>query len=170
MEYLNKEKGIFLNRDVSKLQFKNLNYKFASAIYEHTNLVDVGYNEKSTQFGSVNVGGEHKKFVDSLFPTNNHLYALKQNPGCHLPEHMDAFFKFRTQYGVQQEDCMRLIFFMEDWKSGHYLEVNYQPVVGWKAGDCVKIESGEPHLSANGGMEPKYTLAITGLKSELCLD
>ena len=83
MEYLNKEKGIFLNRDVSKLQFKNLNYKFASAIYEHTNLVDVGYNEKSTQFGSVNVGGEHKKFVDSLFPTNNHRDALKDIPGCH---------------------------------------------------------------------------------------
>ena len=158
---------IYLNRDVSKLEYKNLNYKFASAIYEHTNLVEVGYDEKSTRYGSVNEQGEHRKFAQSIFGDEHHLYALKQNPGCHLPEHVDAFFKFKTKHKVNVEDCVRLIFFMEDWKVGHYLALNGKSVVDWKAGDCIKIEGGEPHLSSNGGMEPKYTLAITGLKKNL---
>jgi len=51
---------------------------------------------------------------------------------------------------------------LEDWKPGHYLEVNGKPYVNWQAGDTVEWAYDTPHMAANIGLEDRYTLQITG--------
>jgi len=172
MKYLDKEKAIFLHRDVSELKYKDLNYEFTTTVYGEgrNNLVQAGYNGENTQHGVAVTTDEYQRFADALFPKRNQHYALKQNPGCVLPAHIDPFNKFRQAHNVRHEDCVRLVFFMEDWQSGHYFEVEEKVITRWKAGDCVKIESDTMHLSANAGTLPKYTFVLTGDKSQLCLD
>jgi hypothetical protein len=53
---------------------------------------------------------------------------------------------------------------LEDWKSGHYLEVMGVPYIGWKAGQVVEWTYDAPHMAANIGLEDRYTLQITGHK------
>ncbi len=51
---------------------------------------------------------------------------------------------------------------LEDWKPGHYLEVEGKPYVNWRAGDTVEWVYNTPHMAANVGLEDRYTLQITG--------
>ena len=57
---------------------------------------------------------------------------------------------------------MRIIVFLEDWQSGHYLEINGEPIIEWSAGDWVGWNYDTPHLAANIGMTDRYTMQITG--------
>ena len=56
----------------------------------------------------------------------------------------------------------RAIVFLEDWKSGHYLELQGKPIVEWKKGFTVIGAYDAPHMAANIGLNPRYTLQITG--------
>ena len=61
-------------------------------------------------------------------------------------------------------DCVRIVVFLEDWKSGHISEVNGVQVSNWHAGDYMLWESDCPHLAANIGLDKRYTLQLTGHK------
>jgi hypothetical protein len=52
--------------------------------------------------------------------------------------------------------------FLEDWKPGHYAEYNSTAKIDWQAGDVVEWCYDAPHMAANMGLEPRYTLQITG--------
>ena len=52
--------------------------------------------------------------------------------------------------------------FIEDWYSGHYLEVDNKPIVEWKRGDYVWWRGDVTHMAANLGTEYRFTLQITG--------
>ena len=52
--------------------------------------------------------------------------------------------------------------FLEDWQSGHYLELKGKPVTGWQAGFTPVWAYDAPHMAANIGATPRYTLQITG--------
>ena len=53
---------------------------------------------------------------------------------------------------------------MEDWKSGHYFEVEGNPFIEWKSGDYISWVGNTEHFAANIGIEYRYTLQITGHK------
>ena len=84
--------------------------------------------------------------------------------GTILPTHGDLYVKYVKLFGLQgREHCIRrAIVFLEDWKSGHYFEGMGQPLTNWKAGQVVEWAYDTPHLAANMGTEPRYTLQITG--------
>ena len=65
-------------------------------------------------------------------------------------------------YGYDPLDIVRATVMLEDWKPGHYLEVNSVPYVNWRAGDTVEWVYDTPHMAANIGLEDRYTLQITG--------
>ena len=69
-----------------------------------------------------------------------------------------------TPFDLQgkEQTIYRAILFLEDWKPGHYAEYNYQPLVDWRVGDCVVWQYDAPHMAANLGLNPRYTLQITG--------
>jgi hypothetical protein len=85
-------------------------------------------------------------------------------PGTILPTHSDLYKKYIELFGLQGQEhtIRRAIIFLEDWQSGHYFEGNGEPYIKWRAGDTVEWCYNTPHLAANVGMTPRYTLQITG--------
>jgi len=84
--------------------------------------------------------------------------------GTILPTHQDLYKKYVELFDLrgQEHTIHRALIFLEDWQPGHYLEVMDQPVVKWRAGDVIEWVYDTPHMAANVGSTPRYTLQITG--------
>ena len=78
--------------------------------------------------------------------------------------HSDLYVKYIKLFGLQgrEQRIRRAVVFLEDWKSGHYFEMLDEPVIKWRAGKAVEWTYDVPHMAANMGTEPRYTLQITG--------
>ena len=87
--------------------------------------------------------------------------VIKVPPGQTIPCHADKHYMLQQTYGAG--DTWRYLIFLEDWKSGHYFEIDKSPVTHWRAGDCVVWNYNMPHMAANIGIEPRYTMQITGI-------
>jgi hypothetical protein len=125
-----------------------------------------GYNDKNTQYyQAFELPDEYHTFAKTIF-SDYSLSVIKQMPGQTIPEHFDTFYKFCEKNKCDKEDVCRLNFFLEDWKPGHYFEILYEPYTRWRKMNFKIIRYGNPHLSGNMGMEPKYTMQITGLYEE----
>ena len=92
--------------------------------------------------------------------------VIKQEPGNIIPKHRDMFFKIRVQYPNVETELVRANIFLEDWKSGHYIEFDEQPHTHWKANEGFILNQDVIHLSANAGLEDKYTLQISGFYND----
>lgn len=81
-----------------------------------------------------------------------------------LPTHVDTYKKYIEVFDLKGKEhtFKRALVFLEDWASGHYLEVESNPIVKWKKGDYLIWTKSTPHMAANIGTEPRYTLQITG--------
>jgi hypothetical protein len=79
-----------------------------------------------------------------------------------MPTHVDHFNTYCRVFNQERKDVRRAIVFLEDWKPGHYFEVNGSAVVNYKAGEYVLWEPDVPHAASNIGVDPRYTLQITG--------
>lgn len=89
----------------------------------------------------------------------------RMNTGTILPMHSDLYLRYVELFDLKgQEHCIRrAIVFLEDWKSGHYFEGVNAAKTNWQAGDVVEWCYDAPHMAANLGLEPRYTLQITGV-------
>jgi hypothetical protein len=90
----------------------------------------------------------------------------RMDTGTVLPNHQDLYKKYVELFNLQGQEhwVYRAIVFLEDWQSGHYFEIDGNPVKEWRAGDCVEWRYDTPHMAANIGLLPRYTLQITGHK------
>jgi hypothetical protein len=88
----------------------------------------------------------------------------KMNTGTVLPTHSDLYLKYIDLFGLkgQEHTIRRAIVFLEDWHSGHYFEALGRPYTDWKAGATVEWTYNTPHMAANLGLTPRYTLQVTG--------
>ena len=88
----------------------------------------------------------------------------RMTTGTTLPLHSDLYVRYIELFNLAgHEHCIRrAIVFLEDWKSGHYFEGMGDPVTQWLAGDAVEWDYNTPHMAANMGDAPRYTLQITG--------
>ena len=86
--------------------------------------------------------------------------------GTVMPVHSDLYKKYIERFDLQgqEETVCRALVMLEDWKSGHYLEVQGVSYTDWKAGQVVEWTYDTPHMAANIGLEDRYTLQITGHK------
>jgi hypothetical protein len=83
-----------------------------------------------------------------------------------LPNHVDSFGAYKKIFNIENPDVIwRAIVFLEDWKSGHYFEIDGTPKVNWSAGDYVYWNNDVVHFAGNFGTEPRYTMQITGMKN-----
>lgn len=90
--------------------------------------------------------------------------VYRMSPGDVLPLHSDTYRRFCEIYGVTDvRTIRRYIVFLESWQSGHYFEINGSAITNWVAGSCVYWHGDTPHMAANMGTEPRYTLQITGI-------
>jgi hypothetical protein len=82
-----------------------------------------------------------------------------------LPLHSDAYNSYRKMFNIEDPNTIwRCVVFLDDWKSGHYFEIDGTPYLNWKKGDYVMWNYNVPHFAGNFGTEPRYTMQITGVK------
>jgi hypothetical protein len=88
----------------------------------------------------------------------------RMNTGTVLPTHGDLYLKYIELFDLQGQEhtIRRAIVFLEDWQPGHYAEYMDQAYVNWRAGAVVEWPYNTPHMAANMGLTPRYTLQITG--------
>lgn len=88
----------------------------------------------------------------------------RMDTGTVLPEHSDLYVKYIKLFNLQGKEhtIRRAIVFLEDWSGGHYSECAGEPYVNWHAGDVLEWQYDKPHMAANLGLKPRYTLQITG--------
>lgn len=88
----------------------------------------------------------------------------RMNTGTVLPTHGDLYLKYIDLYKLHGHEhrIRRAIVFLEDWASGHYFEAMGTPHINWSAGQVMEWTYDTPHMAANIGIEPRYTLQITG--------
>jgi hypothetical protein len=100
----------------------------------------------------------------TIFPFERFSWSLyRMPPGRVLPAHRATYDQFKSVYGLETtHNVVRTIVFLEDWASGHYLEMNGQPFTDWRAGDWVSWRDDFLHLTANMGQTDRYTLQLTG--------
>lgn len=92
------------------------------------------------------------------------LAFYRMPTGTVMPVHSDLYKRYIERFDLQgrEHTIRRALLLLEDWKPGHYLEVNGKPYVNWQAGDTVEWAYNTPHMAANIGLEDRYTLQITG--------
>jgi len=165
-----------INIKLPDLEFKNLPFEWIHNVSNENRAEEfesqneyyrsIGFNESNTSFGQTfDVGSDINSFARTLFSQYS-VSVIKQLPGHCIPVHTDTYYTFAKNNKVDKTEIVRVNIFLERWKTGHYFEVNNTPILNWRAGDAIILTTDKPHLSANAGIEPKYTMQITGLKHE----
>ena len=156
-------------KELTWIQQDNVSSQGRSIEYEKQNeyYKRIGFTvDNTTYYQCFEVGGDIHDFCKTIFPRYS-VSVFKQPSGSTLPVHEDTFYKFAETQNIDPYECCRVNVFLEDWSSGHYFEINGNPVLQWKQGDSIIIKRDEPHLSGNMGVVPKYTMQITGVYNEL---
>jgi hypothetical protein len=88
----------------------------------------------------------------------------RMSTGTTLPVHSDLYLRYVELFKLQGQEqrIRRAIVFLEDWRPGHYAEYDGIAKINWLAGDVVEWAYDAPHMAANMGLDPRYTLQITG--------
>lgn len=102
------------------------------------------------------------KFTD-LFGLKNQTYCFYKMKTLEImPVHSDKYLRYVQLFDAVPENVCRVLVMLEDWQSGHYLEVDGYGIVNWKSGDWFMWQANVPHAASNIGIEDRYTLQITG--------
>lgn len=88
--------------------------------------------------------------------------SIKQPPGCVIPLHRDTFYQISQRYPNDTRTKVRANIYLEDWKLGHFVQYLDTVSTHWSQGQGFLWDSDVLHLGANAGMEPKYTLQVSG--------
>jgi hypothetical protein len=100
---------------------------------------------------------------NKIFDLKNQTYTFYvMNTLEIMPAHRDHYRSYIKRFNPNPENVSRILVMLEDWKPGHYLEVDGTGFVNWKAGDFFFWKNDLPHAASNIGVEPRYTLQITG--------
>lgn len=88
----------------------------------------------------------------------------RMGPGTILPMHSDLYVKYVDLFDLKgrEETIKRAVVFLENWQSGHYLEICDDVITKWEAGTVIEWTYDAPHMAANIGSTDRYTLQITG--------
>jgi hypothetical protein len=160
--------------------------KFWDDEYKHLNYIDEPYNDADSVTRWQAMGYEsriagHLCDMRQPQPSWNHKFIelyesmgwknigtayYRMDCGTVMPTHQDHYKKYVSVFNLEGKEhtIHRAIVFMEDWASGHYFEGPGSPITGWRAGFVAEWCYDVPHMAANIGPTPRYTLQITGHK------
>jgi hypothetical protein len=104
-----------------------------------------------------------KMFADQGWQDIGTSY-YRMDTGTVLPTHSDLYKKYIDIFDLygQENTIRRAVVFLRDWRPGHYAELAGKGIVNWSAGMTLEWSYDTPHAAANIGVEPRYTLQITG--------
>lgn len=152
--------------------FKNLNYISKKGFNddEIKAWIDMGYLENNLKsftgklYDNSNPMPEWVYELDDKFGLYNQSYTFYvMNTLEIMPVHRDHFRTYCSFNNITTEQVHRVLIMLEDWKPGHYLEIDGIAYVNWIAGDWFMWSGTTPHAAANIGVDPRYTLQVTGL-------
>ena len=105
-------------------------------------------------------------WVDRLENIGVSYYRME--PGDNLPYHRDTYKRYINLFNLhtRAHKIWRYIFFVEDWRPGHIFEIDGHPLTDWRSGDWVAWRYDVPHMAANLGDEPRFTIQLTGVEIE----
>jgi hypothetical protein len=148
--------------------FKKLDYQYYPLKNTHdlVRWINEGYAHLTLNGGLYNMPRPMPDYANgffTLFPWQDIGIGFYKMATCDaLPMHTDNYTSYRRMFDVSAEQMYRAIVFLENWKSGHYFEIDGCPLMPWKAGDWVYWNDSVPHFAGNFGTQPRYTLQITG--------
>ena len=103
------------------------------------------------------------KFMTLFNWQNQGIGFFRMNTLDMFPVHQDHYTSYKKLFNIADPMTIwRCVVFLEDWKSGHYFEIDGRPIVNWQRGDYVRWNYDVPHYAGNFGTEPRYTVQITG--------
>jgi hypothetical protein len=88
--------------------------------------------------------------------------SIRQVPGGVIPWHRDTFYQIQQRWPDRHEPRVRANIYLEDWCMGHFIQFDDTVDTHWRQGQGWLWDDQVLHLGANAGMEPKYTLQISG--------
>lgn len=147
--------------------YKNFAYiRKPAPLDEIENWRKLGYNHTSftgEMWNNVSLIPDWCYKISNKFQLTNPgfvFYKMKTNDI--MPVHSDHYETYCGVFKVNKTKIWRLLILLEDWKSGHYLEIDNKAIVNWKAGDYLFWNNDVLHAASNIGIEDRYTLQITG--------
>jgi hypothetical protein len=148
--------------------FKNFDYVRQPITQEEIDMwVSMGYDHvksfTGTMYDSRNPMPDWIENFSKFFPDyKNMTYTFyKMSTLEIMPEHSDHYRTYIRLFNANATNVHRILVMLEDWKPGHYLEVDGTGFVDWKAGDYFMWRTDCKHAAANIGIEDRYTLQIT---------
>lgn len=128
---------------------------------------EVGLNLKGALYNNSRPMPDYATPFYTLFDWDHvNIAYYRMNTLDALPLHIDAYTSYRKMLGINDSSIIwRCILFLEDWKSGHYFEIDNTALLNWRAGDYVFWNDSVEHFAGNFGTEPRYTMQITGIKN-----
>jgi hypothetical protein len=88
----------------------------------------------------------------------------RMDAGTMLPTHVDTYQRYIDLFDLRgrESSVRRAIVFLEPWAPGHVAECNGQGYTDWIRGFTLTWQWDAPHMAANLGATPRYTLQVTG--------
>ena len=152
-----------IDLDITASDLELLEFKDKLPCYRQTPAIENFYNSHNSSIWQMldeSPGWVHDLAGKIPQDFQHHVVSvIKDDPGQIIPYHVDLHTVLRSKYG--EGDTWRYLIFLEDWKNGHYFEIENQPIVKWRAGDWIKFHRSCWHLGANSGWEPFYSAQIT---------
>lgn len=148
--------------------FKTLNYIYypLKNTHDEERWNNEGYNRLTLNGGLYNMTQSMPEYAQPFFTMfdwdNVGIAFYRMNTLDALPLHVDSYTSYIKMFDVKPAQVWRCIVFLEDWKSGHYFEIAGSAHMNWRAGDYVLWNNDVPHYAGNFGLEPRYTMQITG--------
>lgn len=149
--------------NVTNSDLGNLIFKDYLPCYRQTAKIKQYYNSHNSSIWQML--NESPQWVHDLarkIPQDFHHHVvsvIKNDPGQIIPYHVDRHSILKETYGGGS--TFRYLVFLQDWKPGHYFEIQKQSVTNWKAGDWIKFHRNAWHLGGNLGQEPFFSAQIT---------
>ena len=153
-----------ISLNVSNDEIKTLKFKDHFQCYQQVPETEKYYTKENSSIWQM-FDEDSPDWVHSLATqvpqdfTNSVVSVINIPPGQTIPYHCDKHYLLQKKYG--QGETWRYLIMLEDWKKGHYFEIEDQPYVKWRAGDWVKIPQSAWHLAGNMGTDPFYSAQVT---------
>lgn len=152
--------------------FKSLDYEYypIKNTWDEERWISEGYKNVTLNgalYGMPNPMPEYAQPFLTMFAWQNvGISFFRMSTLDMLPTHQDHYTSYVKKFNiVDLNSIWRCVVFLEDWKSGHYLEIDGRPWMPWRKGDWVVWNYSVPHFAGNFGTEPRYTLQITGTQT-----
>jgi hypothetical protein len=149
--------------------FKTLDYEYLPIknTYDEDRWISEGYKNVTLNGALYNMSKPMPDYAQPFFTLfdwdNVGLGFFRMHTMEMFPVHRDHYTSYRKIFNIVDTSVIwRCIVFLEDWCSGHYMEVDGEPIVKWQRGDYVMWNYDVEHFAGNFGTEPRYTMQITG--------